>query len=207
MESAFVQSGYRVLGLHRERDIRRKGETSHENSRLGEPLSRKHPSRRTAHRSHTDALAGLKGKRVALGDEASGTLVDARIGVERRRAEYEKRDIQAHYLSPEDASTAIVIAVNDIDAYFAVAGFPAANVSRAFNRGFNAHVLALTGPGILSVIDAHKFLSRGVIPAGVYQNRYPIPTINVSALMVVSEEADPEFVYQLAKALWRPTCW
>ena len=154
--------------------------------------------RRTA---RIQTLADLKGKRVALGDEASGTLVDARI-VLNAAGLNEKRDIQAHYLSPEDASAAII--VNDIDAYFAVAGFPAANVSRALNRGFNAHVLALTGPGILSVIDAHKFLSRGVIPAGVYQNRYPIPTINVSALMVVSEEADPEFVYHLAKALWRP---
>lgn len=143
-------------------------------------------------------LGNLKGKKVSLGDKASGTLADARIVLAASGID-EARDIQARYLSPEEASAAMII--GDIDAFFSVAGFPADNVSRALDRGSNAYILPISGPGIADAVKKNTFLSHGLIPNSVYHNRKPIPTINVNALMIVSESADPELIYRLTKAL------
>lgn len=149
--------------------------------------------------SKINRLADLKNKSVALGDPESGTLVDARLVLAAAGLD-EKRDIRALRISPDDA--AAKLARGEIDAFFAVAGYPATNVSRATYRKF-ARVLSIDIGTVQEIISKHKFLSGGIIPAGIYGNSKSIQTVNVSALMVVSADADANLIYQVTKALWR----
>lgn len=146
-----------------------------------------------------ETLAALKNRVVGVGESESGTLVDARLILAAAGLEIE-RDLTARYLSPSDAAAQLVL--GEIDAFFTVAGYPASNVSRAMESG-NTFVMPLKGPAINTLLKAHKFLSRGTIPANTYGNPRPIPTVNVNALMIVSAKAGEEFIYRLTKALWR----
>lgn len=83
-----------------------------------------------------------------------------------------------------------------------VAGYAEVNVSRVVASG-DARLLPISSQVIEKLLTAHKFLSRGTIPAQVYGNSADFPTIAVNALMIVSAMADEEFIYGLTKALWR----
>jgi len=48
----------------------------------------------------------------------------------------------------------------------------------------------------------HGFLSQGEMPAGGYGNTAPISTVNVAALLLVSEKMDAERVYRITQAIW-----
>ena len=73
-----------------------------------------------------------------------------------------------------------------LDAFFAVAGFPSQNDSRVILSG-HAEVLPVDGPAVDIALLEYGFLSRGKIPAGTYNKKAEIATLNVSALMVESE--------------------
>ena len=143
-------------------------------------------------------LDDLKSRAVSLGPSGSGTLADTRLILSLVGLD-EKRDIRPLYLESEVAVDRLLRA--EIDAYFAVAGFPAKNVTRAVANG-SATVLPITGMAVDILLLEHGFLSRGEIPAGVYRNDTPIPTVNVSALLLVPASMDAERVYQITRALW-----
>ena len=144
-------------------------------------------------------LSNLKGHVVALGEEESGTLVDARMLLTAAGID-EKRDIEARYMSPSTATAKLIL--GQIHGFFAVAGYPETNVKRALERG-DGRLLPLTGEGIEAMLRENKFFTRGLIPQGVYGNRKSVPTVNVNALLIVSEIADPGLIYRLTKALWK----
>ena len=66
----------------------------------------------------------------------------------------------------------------------------------------DAHILPLTGKPIKKLLASQKFFSRDEIPADLYGNAQPIPTVSVNALWVVPESADEELIYQIMMALW-----
>lgn len=63
--------------------------------------------------------------------------------------------------------------------------------------------MAIDGTAIEFLLLEHGFMSRGVIPAGVYGNQQDIPTIDVNALMIVSANSDATLIYNLTRALWQ----
>lgn len=145
------------------------------------------------------SLEDLKNRVVALGAKASGTLVDTRLvlgafGID------EGKDLKPLYFSPGVAAAKLNL--GEIDAFFAVAGFPAADVSLAINSG-QGQLMAIDGTAIEFLLLEHGFMSRGVIPAGVYGNQQDIPTIDVNALMIVSANSDATLIYNLTRALWQ----
>ena len=141
---------------------------------------------------------GLKGRRVSLDEKGSGALVDARL-ILRAYGLDERRDILARYLGSESA--ALRLAAGKLDAFMTVAGYPVAAVSLALDKA-DAHILPLTGKPIKKLLASQKFFSRDEIPAELYGNEEPIPTISVNALWVVPKGADEELIYQITKALW-----
>ena len=82
-----------------------------------------------------------------------------------------------------------------------VAGYAEVNVSRVVESG-DARLLPISSQVIEKLLTAHKFLSRGAIPAQVYGKNTATPTVDVNALMIISSETDSELVYRLTKALW-----
>ncbi len=146
-----------------------------------------------------ETLNHLKNRVVALGAQASGTLVDARLVLAAAGLD-EKTDFKSRYFSPDVA--AAKLNMGEIDAFFSVAGYPSSAVSRAIDSG-TSHVLPIDGMAVEFMLLEYGFLSRDIIPAGVYGNGADIPTVAVNALMIVSATADEEFIYRLTKALWR----
>lgn len=144
------------------------------------------------------SVRGLKGRRVSLDEKGSGTLVDARLILEAYGLR-ERRDLKAKYLDSDSA--ALRLAAGKLDAFFAVAGYPMPSVQFALEKS-DARILPLTGKPIEQLLAKHKFFSRDIIPAGIYGNDEPIPTISINALWIVPESADEELVYQITKALW-----
>ena len=142
--------------------------------------------------------SGLRGRRISLDEKGSGALVDARL-ILRAYGLNEKRDIRASYLGSESA--ALRLAAGKLDGFITVAGYPVPAVRLALEKS-DARVLALTGKPVETLLSSHKFLSRDEIPAGLYGNIRPIPTVSVNALWVVPESGDEELIYQITKALW-----
>ena len=85
-----------------------------------------------------------------------------------------------------------------LDAFFAVAGFPSQNDSRVVLSG-HAEVLPIDCPAVDKALLEWGFLSRGKIPAGTHNNEAEIATLNVSALMVVSERLPVDIVYTITQ--------
>lgn len=71
------------------------------------------------------SITGLKGRRVALDEPSSGTLVDARIVLTAHGLD--ENDLRTEYVKPNIAGTALV--TGDLDAFFIVAGYPTPSVA------------------------------------------------------------------------------
>ncbi len=144
------------------------------------------------------SLRDLKGRRVSIDEPGSGTLVDARI-ILRAFGLDERRDLKVRYLKGSPA--ALRLRSGQLDAFFAVAGYPEEAVVSAVSGGY-ATLLPLAGPEIDRLLAEHRYFARDRIPAGVYPGVGEIPTISVNALWLVSAKVDDDLVYQITKALW-----
>jgi hypothetical protein len=140
----------------------------------------------------------LRGKRVSLDEPGSGTLVDARIILEAFGLD-EHTAIKARYLKGTPAVEKLL--AGEIDAFFAVAGYPEAAVARAISKG-GATLVPLAGPVVDGLLKNYRFFSRDLIPANAYEGVGDTPTISVNAIWIVSVETDEDLVYQIVKALW-----
>ena len=144
------------------------------------------------------SVADLKGKRVALDEPGSGTLVGARQVL----AEYglKEADIRPEYIKPNQAGNKLM--AGSLDAFFFFGGTPAAAIAD----------LAATGPGIaLLPIDGRPaerlrandpFFHIDTIPAETYKGVAAVPTVAVGAQWVTSEKVNADLIYQVTKTLY-----
>ena len=142
-------------------------------------------------------VAGLRGKRISLDDDGSGTRVDALLilnafglGVD---------DIEAFSDKPSRALR--LMRDNELDGFFIVAGFPTASVVEA-TKDFGATLVPLKGPRIEALVDTYPFFSFDTIPAGTYSGVGEVDTIGVVAQWLTSTAVDEDLIYKITKALW-----
>jgi TRAP transporter TAXI family solute receptor len=143
-------------------------------------------------------LRDLKGRRVAIGEKESGTIVDARIVLE--AAGIAERDIKADYSRLGEAANALH--EGTLDAFFVVGGSPIPAIAD----------LAQTAPIRLIPIGEdiadklkkrYPFFSSAAIPESAYAGLAgETPTLALSALWVVAAEIADDLVYAMTKALW-----
>jgi TRAP transporter TAXI family solute receptor len=144
-------------------------------------------------------VTSLRGKRVSLDAEGSGTLVDARLVLAAFGVAESELDLSYTPLGPSvDRMKA-----GELDAFFLVAGWPAPAVSE-LAHDLGIRLVPITGPQVEAVLAAHGFFTSDVIPAGAYPGTAATPTIAVGAQWFVSRELPDELVYALATALWHP---
>ena len=144
------------------------------------------------------SMSDLRGKRVALDEPGSGTLIDARIllrayGLDDGRidVEYAKFELAAKKLRN-----------GALDAFFVVTGYPARTISE-LARDSVIDLIPIDGPASERIIRDNPFFSRGRIPGGVYSGiSDPVPTINVQAQWLTSSDLDPKLIYQITRTLW-----
>ncbi|HEX4302650.1 MAG TPA: TAXI family TRAP transporter solute-binding subunit [Rhizomicrobium sp.] len=144
-------------------------------------------------------VADLKGKRVSLGADTSGTSVTvhailAAYGLSERRlkARHDAVDVDAQLLRQ-----------GQIDAFFIVGGRPVALVQDLVARGV-ARIVPIDGPGRDKLIKAVPSLSPDTIPAGSYPNTPAIQTVSVRALWIVNANQPEALVYGITRALFSP---
>jgi TRAP transporter TAXI family solute receptor len=144
------------------------------------------------------SIAELKGKRVALDEPGSGTLVNARLVL----AAYglKESDIKPEYIKPNQASDKMKDGA--LDAFFFVGGAPAGAIAELASSGAGIELLPITGAQADTLRRGSPFFANDSVPAATYKDVAAVNTLSVGAQWVTSAKADTETVYQITKSLY-----
>jgi TRAP transporter TAXI family solute receptor len=143
-------------------------------------------------------VADLKGKRVALDEPGSGTLIDARMVL----AAYgiKESDIKPDYIKPNQAGDKLKD--GSLDAFFFVGGAPAGAITELASSGAGIELVPLGGPQAAALLKSSPWFATDHIAAGTYKDVGAVTTLAVGAQLVTSAKVDAETVYQITKALY-----
>ncbi len=147
--------------------------------------------------SSIESVADLAGKRVALDEVGSGTLVGARLVLAAFGLTEDKIDVA--YLKSDDAMERLV--AGELDAFFLIAGYPAKVVQWAGEQT-DVRLVPIEGEAIKSLVEVNPFLQVDKIPAGVYSGVGEVKTLSVAAQWITREDVDEDIIYGILQALW-----
>ena len=144
-------------------------------------------------------VADLRGKRVALDEAGSGTLISARqvLGA----YGLTESDIQPAYIKPNQAGDKLKAGM--LDAFFYTGGAPAKAITDLVAIGID--LLPIDGPQAQRMRKASPFLITDTIAADTYPGTAATPTLSVGAQWVTRDTVDAELVYQVTKSLYSET--
>lgn len=144
-------------------------------------------------------VAGLKGKKVNIGNPGSGTRVLA------------ETLMQYHDISPDDFALAAELKSSEqsaalcdgkIDATIWAAGLPNGSSQEA-TSSCDVNILALEGPGIDRLLADNSAYAAAIIPGGMYPgNPDDIPSWGPKATFVTSANTPDHVTYHLVKAIF-----
>jgi TRAP transporter TAXI family solute receptor len=144
-------------------------------------------------------VADLRGKRVSLGVESSGTSVTARailaaydLPVSRLKIRHDSADADAQLLQ-----------LRQIDAFFFVGSRPVGLVDELISSGV-ARLVPIDGAGRDELIKENPALASDTIPSGTYRHTRAVETVSVHAVWIVNDRESDELVYGITKALFHP---
>jgi TRAP transporter TAXI family solute receptor len=149
--------------------------------------------------SDIETIGDLAGKRVSIGDEGSGTLVDARIVLDAYGLSEE--DIEPYYLQPEVASDRML--AGGLDALIFIGGVPTIAVEDLARRMI-IRLIPITGPPARKLLQRVPFFLQATLDEGAYANVGAVRTIAVGATWVTSADIDDDLIYGITRALWHP---
>ena len=143
-------------------------------------------------------VADLKGKRVALDEPGSGTLIDARLVL----AAYgvKESDLRPEYIKPNQAGDKLKD--GSLDAFFFVGGAPAGAIAELASSGAGIELVPLGGPQAEALRKSSPWFAVDNIPANTYKDVPAVTTLAVGAQLVTSAKLDTETVYQITKAMY-----
>ena len=147
--------------------------------------------------SDIESVEDLAGKRVALDEVGSGTLVGARLVLTAFGLTEETVDVA--YLKSDDAMEKLV--AGDLDAFFLIAGYPAKVVQWAGEQT-EVRLVPISGPAIKALVEVNPFLHVDRIPAGVYPGVGEVETLSVAAQWITRADVEDDTVYGILQALW-----
>ena len=144
------------------------------------------------------SVADLKGKRVALDEPGSGTLINARMVL----AAYgvSENDIKPEYIKPNQAGDKLKDGA--LDAFFFVGGAPAGAIAELASGGTGIELVALTGPSADGLRMANPYFAVDTIAGNTYKDVPAVQTLAVGAQLVTSAKVDAETVYQVTKGMF-----
>ena len=152
-----------------------------------------------ANRAKIEDVAQLRGKRVSLSPEGSGTIVTARAVL--TAYGLSEKTIKANYDTPEQAIE--LLRSGKLDAFFLVGGTPIPLVEDLIADGM-AHLVPITGPGLKRLLRDEHFLEPHVIPKGAYEHSPEVETLSVDALWITDQSQPERLIYGMLKALYNP---
>jgi uncharacterized protein len=144
------------------------------------------------------SVADLKGKRVALDEPGSGTLIDARLVL----AAYgvKESDLKPEYIKPNQAGDKLKD--GSLDAFFFVGGAPAGAIAELASSGTGIELVPLGGPQAEALRKSSPWFAVDNIAANTYKDVPAVTTLAVGAQLVTSAKLDTETVYQITKAMY-----
>jgi TRAP transporter TAXI family solute receptor len=145
------------------------------------------------------SIADLKGKRVALDEPGSGTLIDARLIL--AAFGLSETDVQAQPLKARAAGERLM--AGTLDAFFSVAGWPEPAIAELASST-DVSLVPIEGPQADALVKQHTFFARDEIPRDAYKGVEAVKTISVNALWVSSTRQSDELIYAVTAALWHP---
>lgn len=141
--------------------------------------------------------ADLRGKRVVLGEQGSGTLVTARALL----ASYglSERTVKPFYLSP--AAGGDRLEAGDMDAFIIVGGYPLPSVADLARRVPIA-LLPFDDKRAAQLVKRLPHFTESRIEADVYDGVPVTQSLGVGAQWLVRGDLKPELVHAITTALW-----
>ncbi|HSO41287.1 MAG TPA: TAXI family TRAP transporter solute-binding subunit [Rhodospirillales bacterium] len=154
----------------------------------------------TAAASPLAAVGDLRGKRVSLGAERSGTRFTAerilRVGYGLR-----PQDVKPVHAGLDQSSD--MLAEGSIDAFFMVGGYPMASVQHAAEVT-GIRLLPIDGKAAAALRKEFPFFTAVTIPAETYRDVPETTTLSVRAHLVVDASLREDLVFAITRALWLP---
>lgn len=148
--------------------------------------------------SGISGFSGIKGKRISLGREGSGSRATAMMVLKSYGLSLEDVNI----VQEDPGRSADMLAAGQLDAMLYVGGYPALGLMDAFAAG-KVRLLPLNDAVIEQMLKLNRSLHASVIPAGAYAGLTEnVPTIAVNAQWIVNSAVDEETIYQITRALW-----
>ena len=143
-------------------------------------------------------VADLKGKRVALDEPGSGTLINARTIL----AAYgiKESDLKPEYIKPNQAGDKLKDGA--LDAFFFTGGSPAGAIAELASSGAGIELVPIDGPQADAIRKSDSFFAPDTIADGTYKGVGAVKTLAVGAQWVTSDKADANTVYEITKALF-----
>lgn len=144
------------------------------------------------------SVADLKGKRVALDEPGSGTLIDARLVL----AAYgvKESEIKPDYIKPNQAGDKLKD--GSLDAFFFVGGAPAGAIAELASSGTGIELVPLGGPQAAALLKSSPWFAADHIAAGTYKDVPAVDTLAVGAQLVTSAKVSADTVYEITKAMY-----
>ncbi|WP_201557814.1 TAXI family TRAP transporter solute-binding subunit [Psychrobacter sp. 72-O-c] len=142
-------------------------------------------------------IEDLKGKRIAVGDQGSGTEVNARTLLEGFGLTYD--DVEVDYLGFADAADAMK--AGKIEAAFFSSGLPNSSLLE-LEQGLDLQLVTINQDTLGKLIEAKPYFKTFEIPVGTYGNDTAIPTAAVMNALLVRSDMSEDDVYKLTKALF-----
>lgn len=150
--------------------------------------------------SDIETVADLRGKRVSLGDQGSGTLLDMRLILDAYGLSEE--DIQPVYERPEPSAEMMLN--GEIDAFGFVGGAPVLAIEDLARR-MDIRLLPFTDEATVDLIAERPFFAPARLDGGIYEGVDSLTTIAVGALWVTSAKIETDLIEGVTRALWHPT--
>jgi TRAP transporter TAXI family solute receptor len=144
------------------------------------------------------SVADLKGKRVALDEPGSGTLIDARMVLNAYGVK--ESDIKPDYIKPNQAGDKLKD--GSLDAFFFVGGAPAGAIAELAASGTGLELVPLAGPQAEALRKSSPWFAVDNIPANTYKDVPAVQTLAVGAQLVTSAKVDTNTVYEVTKAMY-----
>ncbi len=139
----------------------------------------------------------LKGKRVSIGREGSGTRADALLILKAYGV-----DVADLVLVEVDALEASdLIQRGELDAFFIIAGTPSLAVTDLLGR-VDATLVPIDGPSVEQLLKKNTFFARDTIMADTYKGVGETKTVSVRALWITHAGVDERLVNAITRALW-----
>lgn len=151
-------------------------------------------------RSGITSIAGLRGRRVSLDEENSGTQADARLVL--GAYGLNESNIQASFVPAQRVEYSF--RDGSIDVFFSVSGWPDETITR-LATSVGVVLVPIAGPAADRLISRYRFMETGRIPDDAYPGVRGVPTVNVNALWLTTTYQPDDLIYRITKALWSPS--